>query len=379
MSPFYNPVRIFTGRDSSQQFAEAVEKDFSQADPILVLTRGNGVHRHSRLQPIMARVENKTVRLLELDISNPDIADIVKIKAEVESFDYRMILAIGGGSVMDTAKALSAMKTIPASDENTIRRAMEDKLYTATNEMVPWVGIPTTSGTGSEVTCWATIWDKAFGKKYSITDERLYAKAAVIIPELTSSVPLKTSVFTALDALCHATEAYWSLHTNPVTRVYALEAIKKITVFLPKLKDNPEAAAVREQLAMASLYAGLAFSNTRTTACHSISYPLTLLHGMEHGLAASYTLGAVLKRNAPGIAELDRLLEAFGVQHVEEVEPFIFDLYRQYHVPTPLREYGVSFQNVQHIVQRAYTKGRMDNNPTEITAEALTEILTEMI
>jgi alcohol dehydrogenase class IV len=229
------------------------------------------------------------------------------------------------------------------------------------------------------VTCWATVWDGELDKKYSISAINLYAKACVILPELTLTAPVSVSIHTALDAMCHATEAYWSVQTNPISRLYALEAISRIRMYLPKLEDNLYSYEVRKQLALGSHFAGLAFSNTKTTACHSISYPLTLLYGIEHGLAASLTLGAVLRINHSAIVEMDQLLKAFSVTAVDGVERFLVDIYEQYDLHYKLRDYGVYQEHVPEIVKGAFTKGRMDNNPVPLTEEDITEILVSLI
>lgn len=126
------------------------------------------------------------------------------------------------------------------------------------------------------MTCWATIWDRSKGMKLSIESDKLYAHKAIIDSTLTTSLPKRLKASTALDALCHATEAYWSKNSNELSRVYSLEAIKRIVGSLEKVLDCPNDLTLRNEIALGSLYAGLAFSNTHTTACHSISYPLIL-------------------------------------------------------------------------------------------------------
>ena len=125
----------------------------------------------------------------------------------------------------------------------------------------------------------------------------------ILLLQLT--LPNRLTASTALDALCHATEAYWSKNSNEISRVYSLEAIKRIVNNLEKVLNHPNEIALRNEIALGSLYAGLAFSNTRTTACHSISYPLTLELGIVHGIAASLTLAKVMEFNFESIIEKD--------------------------------------------------------------------------
>lgn len=379
MSKFYNPVDIYFETEGLHQFVRNYKEDIGDLDRVLVLTRGNEVHKTDIFRPLFEELKKKETRLIELALSNPDLNDILQLTQELEAFDYQFIIAIGGGSVLDVAKTLSALKGMTIPSVEALRNIIVNQTYTGNEYMPAWIGIPTTSGTGSEVTSWATIWDSEFHKKYSVTDINLYAKASILIPELTLTLPLKTSVVTGLDAICHATEAYWSVHTNPITRLYALEAIKRLRTNLPKLENNLDSPELRSELAKGSLYAGLAFSNTRTTACHSISYPLTLIHDMEHGLAASITLGSMLKINQEKIVELERLLQAFGVERVVEVEEFIISIYQQYDIPYKLQDYGVQSTNVNKIVDAAFTKGRIDNNPVNLSEETISDLLTSLI
>lgn len=379
MSHFYNPVKLYIGIESLGYAARDMEYHLRQAERVLLLTRGQHVESNPALQPIMLLLKNKDVLIKEFHQSNPDLADVSKMRDEIGDYDFQLIIAIGGGSVMDMAKIISALQGSPLETVPMLRSMIDEANYCRKEYMTPWFAIPTTSGTGSEVTSWATLWDRELGCKYSIEDTRLYAAGAVLLPELTIEKPLRLTAVTALDALSHATEAYWAVRTNPISRMYALHAVQRIRTFLPKLKADPLDVENRMQIAQASLFAGLAFSNTKTTACHSISYPLTLLHGVEHGIAASFTLSAVMKLNKPVLYEPEKLLDAYGAANMDEVEDIIFGIYEWFGFETKLQAYGIRESDVTGIVDRAYTKGRMDNNPVEITKQQVTEILTDLL
>lgn len=379
MNSFYNPVAIYFGQESVQACAEQVRKQCSLFSRVLILTRGGGVDRNELLAPLIDALEGKHTRVLEVTLNNPDIADIYKLLQSVGDFDYQMIIAIGGGSVMDAAKALSALQHAQIHSPADVREYITNEMYANKPSLAPWIGIPTTSGTGSEVTCWATVWDEERGCKYSVSDKRLFADAALLLPELTVTMPLRLSVATALDAMCHATEAYWSVHSNPISRAYALQAIERIREALPRLKENPNDLDSREKLSLGSVLAGLAFSNTKTTACHSISYPLTLLHGIDHGIAASLSLAVVLKHNYATLIEPDKLLRAFGAEDADGVQRFLKSVYAAYGLSDSLKAYGVAEQDIETIVAHAYTKGRMDNNPAAITPEELNLMLASLL
>ena len=286
-----------------------------------------------------------------------------------------MYIGIGGGSVLDLSKSLSALKNMEIDSTTALRSVIEQKLYKENQNIVPWIGIPTTSGTGSEVTCWATIWDRARGLKLSIDCEKLYANTAIIDPALTVSLPKKATASTALDALCHATEAYWSKNSNEISRVYSLEAIKRIVNNIEQVLTQPTEIALRNEIALGSLYAGLAFSNTRTTACHSISYPLTLELGIDHGIAASLTLAKVMEINLEAIIEKDQLFQAFGVSNCKDIQEFIEHIHHIAGFSSQIRDYHANLEIIESIAENAFTKGRMDNNPIALTKNDVIQVL----
>jgi alcohol dehydrogenase class IV len=142
------------------------------------------------------------------------------------------------------------------------------------------IAVPTTAGTGSEVTPWATIWDAADGRKYSLHRPWTWPQAAIIDPGLMLSLPPGATLASGLDALSHALEAIWNVNRNPVSASLAAAAARDIVMTLPALMRHPDDLPLRERMAVAALQAGLAFSNTKTALAHSLSYDITLQHGV---------------------------------------------------------------------------------------------------
>lgn len=373
MSRFYNPVKIVVNPIDE---IERVLIDLgSQMKNIVLLTRGGDFLDSPSAQTLMECLEKFNVTHLQVDIANPDIDDLFDYHTEIKDVDFQCIIGVGGGTILDLSKSLSALKHMEIETTDHLRLVIEQKSYAENEKIVPWIGIPTTSGTGSEVTYWATIWDQSRGIKLSIESEKLYAHTAIIDATLTTSLPQKITASTGLDALCHATEAYWSKNSNELSRVYALEAIKRIVGSLEKVLDRPYDLTLRHELALGSLYAGLAFSNTRTTACHSISYPLTLHLGIAHGVATSLTLAPVMALNLETIIEKEQLFAAFGVTNCDGVRQFIHLIYEKAGFASTLKEYHASPVIIEKIVENAFAKGRMDNNPVALTEEDVTSIL----
>ena len=223
---------------------------------------------------------------------NPDIADLARQAGQIAASETRseVVIALGGGSVIDSAKVLAAS----AQDFGAVRSMLGGRGAPDGWQPLPLIAVPTTAGTGSEVTCWATVWDREAGTKRSLDHPALYPEAAVIDPELMRSMPRALTVSTGLDALSHALESLWNRNANPVTATHAVVAARTILEVLPALVAAPDDPELRSRMAEASLSAGLAFSGTRTAIAHSISYPVTLRHGVTHGIACSFTLPMIL-------------------------------------------------------------------------------------
>ena len=132
-------------------------------------------------------------------------------------------------------------------------------------------------------------------------------------------------------------------------------------------------------MALGSLYAGLAFSNTKTTACHSISYPLTMMYGIPHGTAVSMTLGKIFDINKKHIVNVDELVEVFKKRNVRSLDNFIKKIFEISNIKHNLKDYGVKKDQIAEIISSSFTKGRMDNNPVDITKDQLEDILIDLL
>lgn len=220
-----------------------------------------------------------------------------------------VIVALGGGSVIDSAKVFSAAN----GDFNRVQTFLETQKGGERLSAIPIIAIPTTAGTGSEVTCWGTVWDEINEKKYSLAQPSLYPEHAVIDPRLMLGKPRQLTVSTGLDALSHALESLWNVNANPVSANHAVFAARNIIDVLPVLANDLGNLNLRSKMALAALFAGLAFSNTKTAIAHSLSYPITLLHGIQHGIACSFSLPMILRsmKSVSGLCG-DSLRRIFG-------------------------------------------------------------------
>lgn len=224
---------------------------------------------------------------------NPDFVLLAEQCARFASLDQpvEVIVAVGGGSVIDSAKVFSAA----SGNFGRVRQFLENKTSGEKLSAIPIIAVPTTAGTGSEVTCWATVWDKDSLRKYSLARTDLYPEVAIVDPRLMLAKPRDLTLATGLDALSHALESIWNINANPVSSCLAVTAARDILECLPRLVDDLGNQSLRERMAKAALFAGLAFSNTKTAIAHNISYPMTLEYEVPHGIACSFTLPAILR------------------------------------------------------------------------------------
>jgi len=276
------------------------------------------------------------------------------------------LLAVGGGSAIDTAKLLQV-----ATKEGTfesLRAVLASGGQPEVAAAFPLIAMPTTAGTGSEVTPWATLWDRssAAPRKYSLHTERTWPEAALVDPSLALSAPAAVTRNSALDALSHSLESIWNVNSNPVSDTLAVEAARTVIATLPGLLADPADRRLRTSMSRASTTAGLAFSNTRTALAHSISYEMTLRHGLPHGLACSFTLPLVWKLAAGVDAGRDAVLaRVFGAE-VERPWAKLAAFMREVGVETDFSAYGVGAEEARRMIELALGGARGKNfvNPS---------------
>jgi phosphonate metabolism-associated iron-containing alcohol dehydrogenase len=219
-----------------------------------------------------------------------------------------VLLALGGGTTLDLAKVLRCRPLNGRFDG--VERALRGQAAWPALALATLWMVPTTAGTGSEVTRWATVWDTDAQPpvKRSFDEPFGWAERAFVDPALTLSCPLAVTRDTALDALSHALESVWNRHANPFSDALALGAARRVLRALPAALRDPMDLGLRTELALAALEAGYAFSQTRTALAHALSYAVTLEQGLPHGLAVALWLPAAWELAVGCDARVDALL-----------------------------------------------------------------------
>ena len=301
----------------------------------------------------------------------PTINDVVNSINSFTSEDIDLVIAIGGGSAIDHAKAFCAY----FNNSGIVKSIRSGKKINSRE--IKLIAIPTTAGTGSEVTPFATIWDIEEQKKRSVAGPAIFPDIAIADPTLTLTLPRNQTSSTGLDAFSHAIEAYWAKNDNEISDHFALTAIKTLYKNLVNTVKDGNNIKNREAVMKASLLAGMAFSQTRTAAAHAISYPITLKLGLPHGWACSLTLPELLKFNADSLIKrkkLDNLFDVFDVKSVDELSEKWKYFYDQAGGKI-LKSLNVSLNDIEYIASESYTPGRMGNNPVDLTKQTIINIL----
>lgn len=322
MWQYQNPVQIISGDDALLQLKDLVGKT-----PYAIVTYSGELFA-SYVEHISEVIGHAPVCVFADTEENPSFAYLRTLcqTLNTQAVAPELFLALGGGSVMDTTKVLAAS----GGNFQSVADFLQGKLTGDALTCKPIIALPTTAGTGSEVTCWGTVWDKENASKYSLADVRLYPKAAIVHAPFTVQLPYSVTLSTGLDALSHAFESLWNVNRNPVSATFAVTAAKRILTCLPKLLKDLNNLKLRTQMQEAALLAGMAFSNTKTSIAHNISYAITLEKGTVHGIACSFTLPTIMRAIDPQDDELNTYIEdifALPTLHAAEaLQGFLHDL-----------------------------------------------------
>ncbi len=354
---FHNPVRVEWGSPDFRELPEAV------AGRRAALVTTAGMESRGVVARLRSALGSSAITSMAMAKPNPTIASIQEnADAILATGRPEVIIALGGGSALDTAKGVAAIASTGSS-----RAWLGDHLRAAASfphgfSPPPIIAIPTTSGTGSEVTMWGTVWDETSGAKYSVSHPRLYAERAVLVPEMTTSAPAELTLFTALDAVSHCMEAVWNRRAGAVSDAFAAAGLARLLGGITDVIVAPEDLAVRRRLQEGALLGGLAISCTATALAHSISYPLTSTFGMPHGLACSFTLPEMLEFNYPAAPDrMNPIVNALELSKEESPADALRRLFDHWGVRSHARRY-MSAESAATIKDRLLTPGRADNN-----------------
>ena len=322
-----------------------------------------------------------SIEVVQDIVAEPTVNDFKKILEVARKFKADSVVGIGGGSMLDLTKLIAAFIN---SDQQ-----VEDCFGTGfVKQKGLWFAcLPTTAGTGSEVSPNAILLDERDHLKKGIVSPFLIADVAYVDPKLTWTVPAKVTADTGMDALTHCIEAYTNKFAHPSVDIYALQGIRLIAANLEKAVKNGQNQEAREALAFGSLYGGLCLGPVNTAAVHALSYPLGGEFHIPHGLSNAILLPSVMKFNMP--ANIKRHAEvaiALGCQpgaNDEETAQrgvdFIYQLADAVGIPKKLTDLGIPQTAVDGMAKAAMAVQRLlKNNPREVTEQDARDIYNSL-
>lgn len=318
-----------------------------------------------RRRGLVARIEQdlgqRLVAVIDDVKPNPDLQDVQSQSERLRPHAPATLVALGGGSTIDTAKALARLLSQPAG--TSLAELLRGGTAAADSPALPVVAIPTTSGTGAEVTPFGTVWDYERKKKYSVVGDDLFPRLAILDPELTLALPDEVTVASGLDSISHALESAWNRNATPVTLGLVTRSLQLSMRALPEVKATPSHGMARARMMEASLLAGLAISQSRTALAHAISYPLTTNFNLPHGLACSFTLPVLLAFNAQADdGRLADLARSLGYAGTDELARGISELFERLEVGAHVGKYLPDRKAVLALADQMFAPGRADNN-----------------
>ena len=301
---FFCPVKLLAGEQALEQLASELTS-LGARRPLLLTDKGvNATGLATLLANVLAEGELPVAAIWDEIPADSSTAVVERIAKRYRELDCDSLVALGGGSVIDTAKAVNILTSM--GGEHLLDYSGAGCL---TRPLKPLAVVPTTAGTGSEVTLVAVIKDEASGRKVPFTSPFLLPQLAVLDPRLTQGLPLNITAATAMDAMTHAIEAFIGTAKNPVSDALALMAVEKIASALPQIIHDPQNKQLRLQLAEGSTLAGMAFSNSMVGLVHALGHSLGARCHLPHGLCMNLFLPTVLDYNRPEVdSELARLL-----------------------------------------------------------------------
>jgi 4-hydroxythreonine-4-phosphate dehydrogenase len=331
----------------------------------------------SAANELAGKFENLSIRaeLVEYRFGEPTVDYFNTMLARAKTVRPDCVIGIGGGSVLDTAKLVAALW----NSEQNIRAVFGKNLLQGRE--CGLICIPTTSGTGSEVSPNAILLDESDAEKKGVISPFLVPDSCYIDPELQLGLPLKITAETAMDALSHCIEAYTNKFSHPVTDIYALTGIKLITGNLAKACQNGSDLDARSALALGSMYGGMCLGPVNTAAVHALSYGLGGKYHVSHGLANAILLPEVMRFNLDACPEkYEAIARAIGVNTAEEGIEKIQALSIACGIPQKLTEIGVLASDIACLADLAMKVTRLlVNNPKEVKREDAIEIYSRLI
>lgn len=379
------PHAVFGGENAMENIADIIKK--LDARKVAMFT-DKGLRKLGLFDMPEAVVKSTGVEYYVLDElpAEPSYMAVQAVVDEFKASGADLIVACGGGSVMDAAKLASVLVT----DEYGVRELLDNPGMA--KKCVPIVLIPTTAGTGAEVTPNAIVGVPERELKIGIVNENMIADYVILDARLIKNLPRKIAASTGVDALAHCVECFTGNKANPFSDMYALEGCDLILNNLEAACDDPEAMEAKNKMQIAAYYGGLAITASGTTAVHALSYPLGGKYHIAHGVSNAMLLAPVMRFNAEDPVVKERLAvicdrschEAEKRSSVEEKAAWVIArmeaIIRHLDIPTSLTEFNVPAEDLESLVDAGMQVTRLlNNNMRKVTPEDARAIYSQVL
>ena len=371
---FHTPTRVIFGPGTLMRLGE-LARELGATRALLVTDPGLEAAGHPQRALQSLRDARLEVFVFDDVEENPTSRHVDVGVKFAQPLNIDLIVSVGGGSSMDCAKGINFLLTNGGvmSDYKGFGKAKKP--------MLPSIGVPTTSGTGSEAQSFALIADEKSHLKMACGDRKAAFATAILDPEVTVTQPPKVTALTGIDALSHAVESYVTTKRNPVSQMFAREAWKLLEINLEKVLHNPNDLEARGAMQMGAFLAGTAIENSMLGVCHACANPLTAHYGITHGLAIGILLPHVIRFNAQSVASLyGDLIEESGLQngHVdagaETLANRVTQLMQLANLSTTLTACGVSRGILPLLSEEASQQWTARFNPRPVTDLEILEL-----
>lgn len=350
-------------------------KNYVQGDRILIIS-DPFLYKNGTAEAVGQNLSGCQVAYFSEIEPNPSCESVDAAAKAARELGAQTIIGMGGGSSMDVAKIVSCLTT----NEGSIYDYYSGGTRTLSPRQSRLICIPTTAGTGSEVTNVGVFTNRKTHIKMPMVNHQFWPDVSMLDPELTYTLPAPVTASTGMDAFCHAIEAYWNKESQPICDCLAVEAMKLIFANVKHAYDCPEDKTARGNMHLASLLAGIAFSQTRTTGIHAVSFPLTTEYGASHGIACAITLPAFIRASKEGAEEkMTALAKQLGFGSVEELADGVEALMVSMKMPVRLHELGVQEDAIEHIAQVGLGAAIIQLTPATMNQETVCALLRSIL
>lgn len=376
ISSFKSAHTLITGQGCSSTLSEHLDR-LNINYPLIVTDKG--VRNSGTLDLITAQLTSRKYSIFDDVASEPDNNVVEHCFAVYNAQPHDAIISVGGGSAIDIAKCVAVLagnnQTLSAmfGENNVVKRG------------IPHIAIPTTAGTGSEVTNIAILSVPSEQTKKGVVSDFLLPDLAIVAPEMTLSCPQHITAASGVDALVHAIEAYLSNFSSPITDALAIKAMGMIINHLPTAYRSPQDIDARENMATASLMAGLAFGNAGVGAVHALAYPLGGRYHISHGVSNALLLPYVMEWNKSAcLTRFTHMATALStpVTPHDDAETMANKVIQQLHdlceevgIPRGMRTLGIKKDDIPELAKEAIKVERLlKNNPRKLSLSDIESI-----